>query len=123
MVVNPMSEPNQSVNETLDKARESLGRGCCDCCKNLEEKIREAPLASALITVAIGYLLSVFPLGALFRAVLKVSLALVKPGLLIFGVIKLVEYLRTNGAGRMGRSNGDSERDPVIDSPVGPPPA
>ncbi len=118
-----MSKSNKSVDDVLNDARDTLGQGCSDCCENIQEKIRQAPLASVVIVAAGAYVASFFPLGALLRAVVKVTLALIKPGLFIFGVVKLVEYLKSNQLCRLARSDADSERDPVIDSPVGPPSA
>lgn len=118
-----MSGSNKSVDDVLNEARDTIGQGCCDCCENLQEKIRQAPLASVIVAGAGAYVLSFFPIGALLRAIIKVFLALIKPGLFVFGVVKLVEYLKSNQACGLARKDADSERDPVIDSPVGPPSA
>jgi len=118
-----MSKSNKSVDEVLNDARDTLGQGCSDCCENIQEKIRQAPLASVIVAGAGAYVLSFFPLGALLRAIIKVTLFLIKPALFIFGVVKLVEYLKSNQASGLARKDADSERDPVIDSPVGPPSA
>lgn len=114
---------NKSVNQVLDEARESIGDSYSSCCADLQGKIKSAPITSIAIAGGVAYFASFLPVGALLRAIIKVSLALIKPGLFVFGVVKLVEYLRSNESNRLVRKRTDSEQDPVLDSPVGPPSA
>jgi len=114
---------NSSLDTVLNETRESLGKGCAECCEELQAKIRQAPLSSVLVVGLGGYIASFLPLGALLKATLKVSLLLAKPALVLFGLFKLVEYLGSCQCTRLARQDGDAERDPVIDSPVGPPSA
>lgn len=112
-----------SLDTMVSETRELLGKGCSECCEELQAKIRQAPLASVLLVGFGGYIASFLPIGALLKAMIKVMLLLSKPALVIFGLFKLVECLGRGQCARLARQDTDGERDPVIDSPVGPPSA
>jgi len=76
--------------ESLATGVESISEKCCVCIEDCEEQIRNEPWISVLIAAAIGYLLCVLPVGRVVGAVLRSLLVLVKPALLVLGVIKLV---------------------------------
>lgn len=114
---------NSSLDTVVSETRDCLGKGCTDCCEELQAKIREAPLCSVITVGVAGYVMGFLPIGGLLKAMLKVALFLAKPALVIFGLVKLVECLRQGQCSRLARQDADVERDPVIDSPVGPPTA
>jgi hypothetical protein len=58
----------------------------------LEEQIRREPMKAALLAFAAGFILCLLPLGRLLGVILRMALILLKPALLILGVVKLVEY-------------------------------
>jgi hypothetical protein len=58
----------------------------------LEEQIRQEPMKAALLAFAAGFILCLLPLGRLLVVILRMALILLKPALLILGVVKLVEY-------------------------------
>lgn len=58
----------------------------------LEEQIRREPMKAALLAFATGFILCLLPLGRLLGVILRIALILLKPALLILGVVKLVEY-------------------------------
>ena len=114
---------NSSLDTVLSETRDSLGKGCTDCCEELQAKIRKAPLCSVVTVGLAGYVASFLPIGGLLKAMLKVTFFIAKPALVIFGLVKLVECLRQGQCSRLARQDTEADRDPVIDSPVGPPSA
>jgi hypothetical protein len=58
----------------------------------LEEQIRREPTKAVLLALAGGFFLCLLPIGRLTGALVRVTLVLLKPALLILGVIKLLEY-------------------------------
>lgn len=59
-----------------------------------EETIRRSPLASVGLAALGALVLSKLPVGAVIGALLRLAFALVRPALLIFGIIKVVEWAR-----------------------------
>ncbi len=65
-----------------------------------EEKIRSAPLPSVGAAVAAGFVLSRLPIFALLFTALRIVLFLVRPTLLVLGVMKAKELADArSGAG------------------------
>jgi hypothetical protein len=62
--------------------------------KELEEQFRKRPLESALVSVLLGLLLSLSPIRGLISLVFRLVLFALKPALLIFGSLKLYEYIK-----------------------------
>jgi hypothetical protein len=60
--------------------------------KKIEELIREDPLKAVLVAFASGLFLCLLPVGKLLSVAVKLIFLLVKPALLIFGIIKILEY-------------------------------
>ena len=115
-----MANPNPSLEDSLNSAWENTSRSCAECYEQCEEKIRQAPIASVLFATAAGYLLNFLPIYGLFAGLVRVVLVLLKPAIFIFGAVKIVEYVRSQAAAAGPVFRDDAERDPVIDSPVGP---
>jgi|ERR1700756_3153528 hypothetical protein len=61
---------------------------------DLEAQIRREPMRAVALAFAGGFLLCLLPLGRLLGVLIKVSLLLLKPALLILGLVKLLEYSR-----------------------------
>jgi uncharacterized protein YacL len=58
----------------------------------LEEQIRREPTKAVLLALAGGFFLCLLPIGRLTGALVRVTLVLLRPALLVLGVIKLLEY-------------------------------
>ncbi|HEX8295556.1 MAG TPA: hypothetical protein VF593_04615 [Chthoniobacteraceae bacterium] len=56
-----------------------------------EKSIRQEPLKTAGIALGTGFLLSILPLGRIIGGILQMAFSLIRPALLVFGLIKLVE--------------------------------
>jgi hypothetical protein len=67
--------------------------------KELEEQFRKRPLESALVSVLLGLLLSLSPIRGLISLAFRLALLVLKPALLIFGSLKLYEYIKERSAG------------------------
>ncbi len=83
-----MEEPNESPRFT----------GCCDWQKTVEDLndrtqqfIREDPAKAVGFALLAGVLLTVFPVGRVLGALVRLALALARPLLLVLGVVKLYE--------------------------------
>ena len=61
---------------------------------DLSERVRRAPWASVFIAAGLGYLMRFVPLRAVRGVLAKMGFALLQPALLIFGVIRLTQFLR-----------------------------
>lgn len=90
---------SQNPIESLATGVESFTENCCVCIEDCEEQIRNEPWISVLIAAAIGYLLCLLPVGRVLGAVVRSLLVLVKPALLVLGVLKLVSCLSESKAG------------------------
>lgn len=108
-----MSE--SSLDTSIEEIREKVSRAYSDCSLECAERIRRAPLASVLGAAALGYFLQFLPLRQIVGGLLRVIVGLVKPALIVFGVLKVISCLK-NGCG-----DEQAEREPLVDSPAGPP--
>jgi hypothetical protein len=57
------------------------------------ERVRQEPGPHILGALAVGYILSVIPFRSLLIPLIRISLILVRPTLLLLGIVKLTEYL------------------------------
>lgn len=103
------------IDASVGQIRETVSQACADCSLECAERIRRAPLASVLGAAALGYFLQFLPLRQILCGLLRVGVGLIKPALIIFGLLKLASCLKNCGEG------SDCEREPLIDSPAGPP--
>jgi ElaB/YqjD/DUF883 family membrane-anchored ribosome-binding protein len=76
--------------ESLATGAENFSQNCCTCLEDCEEQIRQQPWTSVLIAAAIGYLLHFLPVGRILTSIISSLLALVKPALIVLGVLKIV---------------------------------
>lgn len=106
------------VEKALGAACGAVRRAGKECCEDCADQIRRSPVASVMAAAGAGYILSFLPVAALLGALLGLLLRLIKPMLILFGVIKVAHLIR--GSCCCACEDEDSERDPVIDSPVGP---
>jgi hypothetical protein len=58
----------------------------------LEAQIRREPMKAFILAFAGGFLLCLLPLGKLLGVLIRMSLLLLKPALLILGLVKVLEY-------------------------------
>jgi hypothetical protein len=63
----------------------------------LEEQIRREPLKAAALAFGGGFLLCLLPLGKLLAVLVKITYLLMKPALVILGIVKLLEYSGITG--------------------------
>lgn len=56
-----------------------------------ERSVREDPLKAAGIAVGAGVLLAILPVARILGGLVRLGVLLLKPALLIFGVVKLLE--------------------------------
>ena len=69
--------------------------------KKMEDQVREDPLRSVLLAFAGGFLFCLLPVGRLVGVAVKLAFLLLKPALLVFGVIKVLEFAGVNlGCGK-----------------------
>ena len=61
--------------------------------EEFQERVRQEPGSHILGALAVGYILSVIPLRSLLIPFIRICLILVRPALLLLGVVKLAEYL------------------------------
>jgi hypothetical protein len=81
---------NENPIDSLAAGVETFSENCCVCLEDCEERIRQEPWTSVLIAAAIGYLLHFLPVGKILSAVVRSLLVLVKPALLVLGVLKVL---------------------------------
>jgi hypothetical protein len=70
--------------------------GCCDwkkCVDDLGKMTREEPAKAVGIAFATGILFTILPVGRLVGGLVRLALALVPPGLLVLGGIKVWEEI------------------------------
>ena len=60
----------------------------------LEELVRREPKQAVALAFVGGFFLCLLPLGRLLSILVRVLFLLLKPALLILGVVKLIEYAR-----------------------------
>ena len=60
--------------------------------KKIENQIREEPVKAVLVAFASGFFLCLLPVGKLLGVAVRLAFLLVKPALLVFGIIKILEY-------------------------------
>jgi hypothetical protein len=86
------------------KNAESATENAAECCSDLRTKLndwrecaersaREEPVKTAGLALGAGVLLTVLPVGRILASLVQIALALVRPALLLLGVVKLVEQV------------------------------
>ena len=106
---NAKSTLEEITAETVDSIDQKT-RECLACC---QERIREQPVCAVLSAAGIGYLLRFFPLTLIVGSFLRLVVALLKPALLVLGIIKILSCLQE-------KKGLQPEVEPLLDSPPGP---
>jgi hypothetical protein len=63
----------------------------------LQEQIRREPMKAVILAFGGGFVLCLLPLGKLLGVLVKVTFLMLKPALVILGVVKLLEYSGITG--------------------------
>ena len=63
----------------------------------LQEQIRREPTKAVILAFGGGFVLCLLPLGKLLGVLVKVTFLMLKPALVILGVVKLLEYSGITG--------------------------
>jgi hypothetical protein len=113
-----MNSENSSLESSIKQSFENLSGSATECLQDFEDRVRSSPLAAVALGVSVGYLLRFFPVTFFVTILVRLLLFSLKPLILIFGAVKLYELVREN-CGDM--SPATEEREPLLDSPSGPP--
>ena len=113
-----MNSENSSLESTIKQTFQNLNESCTQCLQDFEERVRSSPLAAVSLGVSVGYLLRFFPITFMLGVLIKLFLFALKPLILVFGAVKLFELIRQNRGDNWPASE---EREPLLDSPSGPP--
>ena len=70
----------------------SMDKNAHQLWNDLEAQIRREPMRAVILAFAGGFFLCLLPLGKLLGVLIKMSLLLLKPALLIMGLVKVLEY-------------------------------
>ncbi len=98
-MTDPTNQPQKENSEAESRSARRMASGL------VKEARGFPPLAGLLSAAAFGFLLKVLPVGQIIAVLLRVSLALLKPAVLIFGALKLVSILA------QGSKGGASQKD------------
>lgn len=84
-----MEEPENSSTECCGdlKTKFDAWKACA------ERSVREEPVKTAGLAFVAGLFLTLLPVGKIVSGLIRLALALVRPALLILGVVKVVEQL------------------------------
>jgi hypothetical protein len=74
----------------------SMDKNVSQAWKKIEDRVRQDPLKAVLLAFASGFLLCLLPIGRLLGVAAKLAFLLVKPALIILGIIKILEYAGVN---------------------------
>jgi hypothetical protein len=118
-----MNSENSSLETSIKQTFQSLSESFTQCLSDFEERVRSAPLAAVSLGVSVGYLLRFFPLTFILGILVRLFLFALKPLILVFGAVKLIELIRQSCGNNWPASDSDRDREPLLDSPSGPPAA
>jgi uncharacterized protein YacL len=117
-----MPSPIEEIESSAADALRSANEAAQQCCQRCEEKIRAAPIASVLSALGVGYVLRIAPIAILVTGLLRIGLVLLRPAILIFGTLKLIEFFKNQSARPLDKSLGSAATEPLVNSPIAPPP-
>ena len=72
-------------------------KNACSIWNELQEQIRREPMKAVILAFGGGFVLCLLPLGKLLGVLVKVTFLMLKPALVILGVVKLLEYSGITG--------------------------
>jgi hypothetical protein len=116
-----MNSENYSLESSLKKGCASLNDSLTQCLRDFEEKIRSTPLGAVSLAAVVGYLLRFFPITLILGVVVRLLLFSLKPLIILFGAVKLYEFIRKQSGEIQSTGDAEREREPLLDSPTGPP--
>ena len=116
-----MTDENISLEKTFNKAYEAVSDSCQASFRQCEAKIHQSPASAVLIAAGIGYAASVLPVCRITGAVTRLAFALAKPTLLVIGALKILECIEKKASAAKQVEGLEREREPLLDSPTGPP--
>jgi hypothetical protein len=115
-----MNSESSSLESSIKQTLQDFSGSAAECLHDFEDRVRTSPLAAVALGVSVGYLLRFFPLTFILGILLRLLLFSLKPLILIFGAVKLFELVRQN-RGEGWTPSEEREREPLLDSPSGPP--
>jgi len=118
-----MNSENSSLESSIKRTCQSLSESFAQCLRDFEDKVRSSPLAAVSLGVSVGYLLRFFPLTFIVGILVRLFLFALKPLILLFGAVKLFDLIRQKRGDSLPTGDGDRDREPLLDSPSGPPAA
>lgn len=113
-----MNPENSSLESSIKQTFQNFSGSATECLQDFEDKVRSSPLAAVALGASVGYLLRFFPLGFILGILVRLLLFSLKPLILIFGAVKLFELVKQNRGDSWPTSE---DREPLLDSPSGPP--
>lgn len=116
-----MTEETVTLEKTFNKAYEAVVDSCKESLRHCEAKIHQSPASAVLIAAGIGYAASVLPVCRIGGAFARLGFALAKPTLLVIGTLKILECIEKKSSAAKQVEGLEREREPLIDSPTGPP--
>jgi hypothetical protein len=116
-----MNSENYSLESSVKEGFQSVNEAVTQYLRDLEEKIRTTPLVAVSVAAGVGYLLRLFPIGLILAVLVRLFLFALKPVIIVFGAIKLYDFIREQSSESRSTGYGEKEREPLLDSPAGPP--
>ncbi len=115
-----MTKDTSTLETALTQACEAVSDSCKKSLQHCETRIHESPVPTVLLAAGIGYAASILPVCRIGGALTRLGFSLVKPALLVIGVLKILECLEKKRCAVKAVEGMEREREPLIDSPTGP---
>jgi hypothetical protein len=115
-----MNSENYSL-ESVEKGFQNFNETVTQGVRDVEDQIRSTPLIAVAIAVVGGYLLNLLPIGGILRLLFKLILFSLKPLLVVFGAVKLYEFIKKQTEEARSSDYAERDREALLDSPSGPP--
>ena len=116
-----MNSENYSLESSVKQGCQSLNETMTQSMQDLETKIRSTPLVAVSLAALGGYLLRFFPVGLILGVLVRLFLFALKPLIIVFGAIKLYGFIREQSSEMRSTGYSEKDREPLLDSPAGPP--
>lgn len=82
--------------ETETQEFEKVGTNADELRAKAEHWVKDKPSDAILTAAGIGFLVALLPMGKILRAILGLTFSLLKPTLLVLGLLKVVEEVQAN---------------------------
>jgi hypothetical protein len=115
-----MNSENYSLDSSVKQGCQTLNESLTQSVQDLETKIRSTPLVAISVAALGGYLLRFFPIGLILGVLVRLFLFALKPLIIVFGAIKLYDFIREQSSEMRSTGYSDKDREPLLDSPAGP---